>query len=299
MIDSREYDIFKHRKMSKKILFAFVGLVGVVGLFVFIFTNPLSKKEAAVKLVSHPNATVFVNGKEAGSTPYENDSLTAELTTFKLVPNNSDQFWQRDLDLTPNAQTIVNWNFDSEDEQQFGSVLYLEKISSPNQADMLVTCQPQSCSVKIDGQLQGQAPINQEGIGAGEHTITVSQPGYQTQEVTARTVNNYRLVVEMELAQKETDESQQPTPTSGPDLPSPDLPKVRILETPTGWLRVREGPSTGNPEVAKVDPGDEFVLLDEQGDWYKIEYEEDEEGWISSTYAEKLDSQTSDSTESE
>lgn len=279
--------------MSKKILFAFVGLVGVAGLFIFIFTNPLSKKEAAIKLVSHPNATVYINGKQAGTTPYENDSLSAELTTFKLVPNNGDQFWQRDLELTPNAQTIVNWNFDPEDDQQFGSVLYLEKISSPDQADLLVTCQPQSCSVKVDGQLQGPAPLNLEKVGASEHTITVSQPGYQTQEVTARTVKNYRLVVEMELAEKESSTTDQPQATPTPDLPSTDLPKVRILQTPTGWLRVRQGPSTGNPEVAKVDPGEEFVLVDEQDDWYKIEYEEGEEGWISATYAEKLNSESS------
>lgn len=292
MFGSREYDIFKHRNMSKKIFFAFVGFVGIAGLFVFIFSNPLSKKEAAVKLVSHPNAQVYINGKQAGTTPYENDSLSAELTTFKLVPDNSDQFWQRDLDLTPNAQTIVNWNFDSEDEEQFGSVLYLEKISTPNQADLLVTCKPESCSVKIDGQLQGQAPINIEQVGAGEHTITVSQPGYQTQEVTARTIKNYRLVVEMELAEKESPSTNQPQATPTPDLPSTDLPKVRILQTPTGWLRVRQGPSTGNPEVAKIDPGEEFVLLDEQEDWYKIEYEEGKEGWVSATYAEKINSES-------
>ncbi len=274
--------------MSKKIIFAFVGLVGVIGLFVFIFTNSLNKQEAAIKLVSHPSAKVYINGKQAGTTPYENDNLPAELTTFKLALENSDQFWQRDLKLTPNTQTIVNWNFNPQEEQQFGSVLYLEKISYPDRADLMVTCQSQSCSVKVDGQLKGPAPLNLEAVGPGEHTITVSQPGYQAQEVTARAVKNYRLVVEIELAKKEAEQEivdQVATPT-----PGPDLPKVIILQTPTGWLRVREGPSTGNPEVAKVSPDEEFVLLDEQEDWYKIEYEEGKEGWISATYAEKINS---------
>jgi uncharacterized protein YgiM (DUF1202 family) len=46
-------------------------------------------------------------------------------------------------------------------------------------------------------------------------------------------------------------------------------------------------PSTAASEAAKVNPGDRFLLLDEQSGWYQIEYEQDQEGWISSTYAEK------------
>ena len=53
-------------------------------------------------------------------------------------------------------------------------------------------------------------------------------------------------------------------------------------------MRVREEASTSSKELGKVDPGEEFVLLDEKNSWYKIEYE-DTEGWISSTYAEKVE----------
>ncbi len=278
--------------MSKKIFFAFVGLVGIAGLFGFIFINPLNKQESAVKLVSFPPAQVYINGTDAGTTPYENDNLPAGLTTFKLVPDDGSQIWQRELDLTPNAQTIVNWNFDLEKAQQFGSILYLEKISYRDRADLVVSCQPKSCSITINGQLRGQAPVNIEDIEAGEHTITVSQPGYQSQEVTARTVSGYRLMVEMELATREGDEEIIEEPAPAP--PRPEQPKVIILQTPTGWLRVRDGPSTGGEEVARVDPDQEFVLLDEQSGWYKIEYEEGEEGWISAQYAEKLEVEASD-----
>ena len=49
---------------------------------------------------------------------------------------------------------------------------------------------------------------------------------------------------------------------------------------------MREGAGVGYEEIAKVDVGDTFPLLDESAGWYKIEFDS-KEGWISSTYAKK------------
>lgn len=69
--------------------------------------------------------------------------------------------------------------------------------------------------------------------------------------------------------------------------------QVKLLTT--GWapngvdvLRVRSGSGSGNSEVARAETNKAYKLLDEQNGWYKIEYEEGKEGWVSSTYAEKL-----------
>jgi uncharacterized protein YgiM (DUF1202 family) len=48
-------------------------------------------------------------------------------------------------------------------------------------------------------------------------------------------------------------------------------------------------PSTVATEAAKVNPGEMYPLLDEESGWYKIEYQKDEEGWISGQYAEKYE----------
>lgn len=56
-----------------------------------------------------------------------------------------------------------------------------------------------------------------------------------------------------------------------------------IEETPTGWLRVRATP--GGTEIARVNSGDRFVLLDEKDEWYQIELENKETGWVSKTYS--------------
>jgi len=73
------------------------------------------------------------------------------------------------------------------------------------------------------------------------------------------------------------------------------------LSTPTGFLRVRSEPSTAGEEVAQVDPGDRFPYLetDEDTGWFKIEYEDGEEGWVSNQYAKKVEPGEEDEEEEE
>lgn len=67
---------------------------------------------------------------------------------------------------------------------------------------------------------------------------------------------------------------------------------LKILPTGIGYLRVRSDPSTTGTEVGRVDVGKMFELMEENVGWYKIQYEEGKEGWISGTYAEKVDGVT-------
>ena len=62
---------------------------------------------------------------------------------------------------------------------------------------------------------------------------------------------------------------------------------IEILATPNGWLRVRQGPGTNYPEIAKVNSGEKFAVLEEKDGWFKIRLEEGQEGWVSSQYAQK------------
>jgi len=57
---------------------------------------------------------------------------------------------------------------------------------------------------------------------------------------------------------------------------------IRVGET---GLNVRERPSTESYDFERVDDGEEYDLLDREGDWYKIALEDDE-GWIYSAYAD-------------
>jgi len=83
------------------------------------------------------------------------------------------------------------------------------------------------------------------------------------------------------------------TPTTTQDLiPSPIEPlaveKIKIKSTSLGYLNVRQNPGTNSPKIAQVNFGQEFVLLEEQNDWYKIQVSESLSGWVYSLYADKI-----------
>jgi hypothetical protein len=61
--------------------------------------------------------------------------------------------------------------------------------------------------------------------------------------------------------------------------------KALILDTGTGWLRVRGTPSLNGAEVARVDVGQRYTVLEQNAEWVKIQVSEGLSGWVSSTYA--------------
>jgi len=73
----------------------------------------------------------------------------------------------------------------------------------------------------------------------------------------------------------------------GPQKKAVPKQSVQISSTPTGILNVRSGPGTNYPILEKIKPGEKYELLEEKGDWYKINVS-GTEGWISKQYAKKL-----------
>lgn len=68
--------------------------------------------------------------------------------------------------------------------------------------------------------------------------------------------------------------------------------EVIILDTPTGWLSVRDGPGKTFERIGKILPQETHQLLEEDEGWFKIDIsseETDEEitGWMFSEYAAK------------
>ena len=88
----------------------------------------------------------------------------------------------------------------------------------------------------------------------------------------------------------EQDETVEQVETKPDEVMSNEIPEskpsVRIQETPTGWLRVREGAGTAYSIIMQVYPGENYSLLEEVEGWYKIEIDEEATGWVSSQYAQ-------------
>ncbi|MBM4401820.1 MAG: SH3 domain-containing protein [Candidatus Cloacimonetes bacterium] len=68
---------------------------------------------------------------------------------------------------------------------------------------------------------------------------------------------------------------------------SEGLVAVEIKDTPTGFLNVRNGPSTYAELIGTVYPGEKYLYLDEEASWYKIKLRDGSEGWVIAKYAEK------------
>lgn len=296
--------------MKKGLILIGVGLVvlGVSGYF--IFSKVLNKPaKAALQIASTPDSKVFLNGEEVGVTPYFDDSLEVGEYTVKLTPQDGSSLasWEERVSLVANIVTSVNYQLGTSEELISGEILALEKIGNPKNAALAVVSQPDGALIKIDNESQGFAPVSLEELSPSEHQITISSPGFAEKTITAQTIAGYKLMVTVKLAQEdlsgmaeatseaeeeekteEEEKEEKEEPTAAPiDL---EKPYVKILTTPTGWLRVRMGPITTATEAAKVKPGQAFPYLsEEENGWYKIEYEDGEEGWVSGVYSELIE----------
>jgi len=61
---------------------------------------------------------------------------------------------------------------------------------------------------------------------------------------------------------------------------------AKIKATPFGWLRVRETPSLNGAEIARVNSGESYKILERGEGWIKIRVSDTVEGWVSEAYVE-------------
>lgn len=303
-------------------------ILAVVGLSLILAGLVIKSKflgrpgPAALQVSTTPKSTVFIDGSQVGITPFFDDKLKPGEHTIKLTPEattDSLSSWEGKVTLTPGILTVINRNFGKDESSSSGEVISLEKISSRDKATLAIISTPDQAVVKVNGEPKGFAPVEVENLSPGDYKVAIAAPGYEERNVTAQAIAGYKLTINVQLAQtiegiaeatpsgeeeekEEEEEKVTPTPKSTPTptptpktspkptLTPPEKPYVKIKETPTGWLRVRAEPSTEGEELAKVDTGEMFSYLNEEkSGWYKIEYEEDKEGWVSGVYCELVE----------
>jgi hypothetical protein len=295
----------------KKTLMIVGGVLVVGSLIAFLVFGKILNRpgKAALQISTTPDSEVLLNGERMGVTPFFNDELDAGDYTLRLVPQDANLYaWEGQVSLVSNIVTSVSYQLGQNQDSSSGQILSLEKGDDPNKASLSIVSDPNGALVKLNGESKGFAPVLIDDLGAGEYEVTVFTPGYLEQTITPQTVMGYKLTVSVKLAREEmegvaeatpegeegeTEEAEEETSKeTGEETTTTTLekPYVKILETPTGWLRVRLGPSTSATEAAKVKPNETYPYLgEEENGWYKIEYEKDEEGWISGVYADLVD----------
>ncbi len=263
----------------KKILIWILVLISLVSLTVR-FSGKITefilglKEKSGLSVLSTPDkAVVYLNGKEAGKTPYENKDLDVEEYSIKIEKEGA--LWQGKVAQKGGTLTVINRDLSKDPSSSAGEVLTLGLGRG-----ITVISNPSESNVEIDGKLYGKTPITIK-VEAGEHTILVSHQNYLKRSIRASLPDNYNLTVSTDLALSEVDLSTVATP------PITTTPEVTVKATPTGFLRVRDKASLAGKEIAQVKPGDILILLEELGNWVRVRLSDGTEGFVASLYVSK------------
>lgn len=284
----------------KKILLVISPLILaalVFGMYVFFSQRQMGK--GALQVTANPKSQVFLNGKLLGVTPLckceSSEMLSTGEYTVRLVPQEG-QFspFEQKVQIAKGILTVVDRTF-GQGATSEGSIITLESLSDEKSSQLLVVTLPDGVEVVVDSNSSGTTPVLLKDISESDHEVRLKKNGYKEKIVRIRTTTGYKLNIlaflgiDMNFALSspsaniaktlgEKDESQKESSSSA---------KVVILQTPTGFLRVRKEPSTSSVEIDRVNPGDTFTLLAQEQGWYKITVSLGKEGWISSSYSKK------------
>jgi len=285
----------------KKAASIVLGLVLVI-IFAYFIVSNFKPKVAGIYIETVPAATVYIDGIEEGRTPYDEKTRKPGEVTIKLIPDSFDKPlapYETRINLVAGVQTVVKRDFGETDEQSSGEIISFEEIEK-NQTSLAVVSVPDSAELIIDANQHAFTPHRTTSLSPGIHTLTIKSDGYREKNVEVRTHEGYKLTAVIKLAKdniNNLEESEEGEAVVDKNAGENDLEKVVILSTPTGFLRVREEPSTLAEEVGTVEPGKEYELLekDENTGWYKINFSEEnsgteKEGWISNQYAKVVNS---------
>lgn len=301
--------------MKRKVVF-FLGIIVILLIIggVIKLLAVRSPREGELRVDATPAVSVFLDNKHIGRTPLR-EKVAAGEYTIRLVADSATETiapWQAKISVGANLLTFVNAVLSDSELSSAVDVLWLEK-SVVGKPELSVVTNPDGASVVLDDITKGITPLTISDMTAGDHTLTVTSPGFLTRTMKVKFTSGYKLIASMKLALSATGSqleesvatisatptissvgSVTPTPTLNTERTSsssavPQKPYVTIRETPTGFLRVRLEPSTSSTEAAKVNPGEKYHMFNSQSGWYQISYDGTNKGWISSQYADKTE----------
>lgn len=278
----------------KRIFYILIPLLLAVVLFsvVLLLLNS-NKGKGALQVTSNQIAKIYLNGKLIGQTVnvegvmgYRKDLIDEGDYVIKLIPIKGDFLpFEQKITISSKVLTVVDRNF-GQTGLENGSVISLTPIPDKKDAQISVVSFPDDTQIFLDNNLEGQSPIILKNITESDHELKLTKEGYKDKIVRIRTILGYRL--EMLVFMGINPEVATASATiSSPSASIITTTKVLILNTPTGFLRVRETASIAAAEIAQVKPGESYDLLDEKSGWFKIKVSNNISGWISSQYSKK------------
>ena len=232
------------------------------------------KQKSGISVQSSPDsATVYLDGKEVGKTPFEDKNLDVKQYAVKVDKDGA--IFQGNIKLIDGTMTLINRDLAKDSASSAGETLTLDKGKG-----ITLISNPSDAEVEIDGKSVGKTPTS-INLEIGEHTILVSHPNYLKRSIKATLPKDFNLTISVDLALSEADL----TTISAPVITQ--TPEVIVKSTPTGFLRVRDQGSLLGKEIAQIKVGERLVLLEELSSWDRVRLSNGTEGFVSSSYVEK------------
>jgi N-acetylmuramoyl-L-alanine amidase len=75
-------------------------------------------------------------------------------------------------------------------------------------------------------------------------------------------------------------------PAQNPNIPVTTVVVITVKEGSS--LRVRSAPSSQGEVLGSLKSGDMRPLLEESGDWYQVEFQDGQSGWVSQKFSNKM-----------
>jgi hypothetical protein len=271
--------------MNDRTILFFAPIAGILlALIGFFIIGSLKPKSARILVESNSVATVYINGKRTGNTPYESTRSSGEVVV-KLVPlDTSLSSYESRVNLASGIETVLRVDLGSSQDQVSYDTISFEATGDRLSSISVVTI-PDASSVSLDGRVYDFSPVKINNIQEGKHTLSISASGYLNRTFDVNAIAGYRLIVVVKLAK----DPNYVSTTSLPATPIPE-PMVIILDTEVGFLRVRQTPSAVGTEIGQVKPGEKYKFLskDDTNEWEQIELGDGKVGWVLGSYV-KMD----------
>lgn len=282
--------------------FLLLAIASIVLTFFFVlgfqYVMQLRSLKGALQVTASPQSKVYLNDKYIGTTPLckceAADMLATGEYTIKLVPTKGGfSEFQEKISISEAVLTVVDRKF-AKDSLSEGSVISLSPLTDKTKAELLIASLPEGSTVLLDDNEIGKTPLSFKDPTESDHVLTIQRNGYKEKTIRIRTPLGYKLTVAAYLSTvddlSDLSESKDATASANADLsitPSPTLSgsTVLILDTPTGFLRVRD--TINGSEIGRVTPGETYQYIDEQQGWIQIKLKDGKPGWISSQYIQK------------
>jgi len=264
----------------------FLGIAVIVATQLY---SLMQTKKGALQITSSPESKVYLNNIYLGQTPLCKCEGSSALSsgTYVVRLASSDKSipeYREKIVITQGVLTVVDRKFTSNSLSE-GSVISLNPLADMNTTQLSILAIPEGLSVFLDNKEIGKAPLLFANPKQGDHVVELVKKGYIDKKLHVRIVKGYKLVVRAYLG---IDQSVA-TEASSSAAANVSLPsaKVVILDTPTGFLRVRAESSINASETARVNPGETYSLTGQQDGWFEIVLSDGKTGWISNQYAKK------------